>query len=48
MSDKSQINVRVDGELRERLERLAAAEDRPLSWLVRRALRAEAARAGTI
>jgi hypothetical protein len=44
--DVSQLNCRVEPELRERLERLAAAEDRPLSWLVRRALRAEAARAG--
>jgi predicted transcriptional regulator len=41
---KSQINVRVDGELRAQLERLARAEDRPLSSWVRRALRAEAAR----
>jgi hypothetical protein len=35
----SQINVRVDAELREQLERLARAEDRPLSSLVRQACR---------
>jgi predicted HicB family RNase H-like nuclease len=39
----SQINVRVDAELRQQLERLARAEDRPLSSLVRRVLRREAA-----
>jgi predicted transcriptional regulator len=38
----SQINVRVDAGLRAELERLARAEDRPLSSLVRRALRREA------
>jgi hypothetical protein len=41
---ENQINVRVEPELRERLEALARAEDRPLSSLVRRVLRAEAAR----
>jgi predicted transcriptional regulator len=40
----SQINVRVDVELRERLERLARAEDRPLSSFVRQVLRGEALR----
>jgi hypothetical protein len=37
----------VEAELRQQLERLARAEDRPLSYLVRRVLRAEAARAQT-
>jgi predicted HicB family RNase H-like nuclease len=41
-SEKSQLNVRVDAELRERLERLAREEDRPLSAWVRRVLRAAA------
>jgi Ribbon-helix-helix protein, copG family len=39
---KSQLSIRVEAELRERLERLAAREDRPLSYLVRRVLRAAA------
>jgi predicted transcriptional regulator len=38
------LSIRLDDELRKRLERLAHAEDRPLSYLIRRALRAEAAR----
>jgi predicted transcriptional regulator len=38
------LHVRLEPELRSQLEELAAAEDRPLSYLVRRALRAEAAR----
>jgi predicted transcriptional regulator len=46
--EKSQLNVRVEAELRARLERLARDEDRPLSAWVRRALRnaAHAAEAG--
>jgi predicted DNA-binding protein len=43
--EKSQLNVRVERELRERLERLAEREDRPLSSLVRRVLRAAAGEA---
>jgi predicted DNA-binding protein len=39
---KSQLNIRVEAELRERLERLAREEDRPLSAWVRRVLRAKA------
>jgi predicted transcriptional regulator len=38
------IHVRIPPDLREQLERLADAEDRPLSSLVRRVLKAEAAR----
>jgi predicted transcriptional regulator len=45
MKDKLQsVSVRLESELRERLEELARAEDRPMSYLIRRALRAEAAR----
>jgi predicted DNA-binding protein len=44
MSDKSQINVRVDVELRERLEVLARTEDRTLSGQVRHLLAAAAGR----
>jgi predicted transcriptional regulator len=38
------IHIRVDPELREQLERLAAADERPMSAWVRRVLKAEAAR----
>ena len=38
------IHVRIPPDLREQLERLANAEDRPLSSLIRRVLRVEAAR----
>jgi len=38
----------VEAELRQQLERLARAEDRPLSYLVRRVLRAEATRTQTL
>jgi predicted transcriptional regulator len=38
------VTVRLEAETREALEAMARAEDRPLSWLIRRALRAEAAR----
>jgi predicted transcriptional regulator len=34
----TQLNVRVEPELRERLDRLAQREDRDISYLVRRAL----------
>ena len=44
---QSQLSIRVEAKLRQQLERLARAEDRPLSYLVRRVLRAEAARAQT-
>jgi len=40
----STVHVRLEPELRQRLERLARAEDRPLSSLVRLALRSEADR----
>jgi len=40
------LHVRLEPELRSQLEELARAEDRPLSSLVRRVLRAEAARRG--
>jgi predicted transcriptional regulator len=38
------VSIRIEPSLRQRLEALARAEDRPFSYLVRRALRAEAAR----
>jgi predicted transcriptional regulator len=38
------MSIRLEPSLRRQLEALARAEDRPLSWLVRKALRAEAAR----
>jgi hypothetical protein len=38
------LSIRIDGELRAALEAQARREDRPLSYLIRRALRAEAAR----
>jgi predicted transcriptional regulator len=47
MSDESKlksVSIRLDDELRARLEELARAEDRPLSYVIRRTLRAEAAR----
>jgi Ribbon-helix-helix protein, copG family len=47
MSDESKlksVSVRLDDALRERLEELARAEDRPLSYVIRRTLRAAAAR----
>jgi Ribbon-helix-helix protein, copG family len=47
MRDESKlksVNIRLDGALREQLEERARREDRPVSYLVRRALRAEAAR----
>jgi predicted transcriptional regulator len=40
----STVHVRLEAELREQLEALARAEDRPLSYVIRRTLRAEAAR----
>ena len=45
MDTKSQINVRVDGELRERLEQLAHEQDRTLSGQVRHLLARAAERA---
>ena len=47
MRDESKlksVSIRLDDALRERLEEQARLEDRPISYLVRRALRAEAAR----
>jgi predicted transcriptional regulator len=38
------LTVRLEPETREALERLAEREERPLAYLARRALRAEAAR----
>jgi predicted transcriptional regulator len=38
------VSIRLDDALRERLEEQARLEDRPISYLVRRALRAEAVR----
>jgi hypothetical protein len=43
-SPDTTLHVRLEAELRSQLEELARAEDRPLSSLVRRVLRAEAAR----
>jgi len=39
-SPDTTLHVRLQPELRSRLEELAAREDRPLSWIVRRALKA--------
>ena len=47
MRDESKlksVSIRLDGALRERLEERARREDRPVSYLVQRALRAETAR----
>jgi predicted transcriptional regulator len=44
---QSQLSIRVEADLHERLERLAREKDHPLSYLVRRVLCAEAARAHT-
>jgi predicted transcriptional regulator len=43
----STLHVRLEPELRNRLEELAAREDRPLSSLVRRVLRAATREAET-
>jgi predicted transcriptional regulator len=40
----TQLNIRIDCDLRAELERLAREQDRPLAYLVRRALRDVAAR----
>jgi predicted transcriptional regulator len=45
-SPDATLHVRLEPELRSQLEEIARAEDRPLSSLVRRVLRAEAARHG--
>jgi predicted transcriptional regulator len=45
-SPDATLHVRLEPELRSQLEQIARAEDRPLSSLVRRVLRAEAARRG--
>jgi predicted transcriptional regulator len=37
------LTIRLEPETREALERLAVREDRPLAYLIRRVLRAEAA-----
>jgi hypothetical protein len=37
------LTIRLEPETREALERLAVREDRPLTYLIRRVLRAEAA-----
>jgi predicted transcriptional regulator len=44
LAKTTQLNVRIDRDLRAELERLAREQDRPLAYLVRRALRDVAAR----
>jgi predicted transcriptional regulator len=47
MTTKSKLEnltIRLEAETREAFERLAEREDRPLAYLIRRALRAEAAK----